>query len=136
MLKYLPLMGGVLILFVFIPQVIGDQPHLWPVILLDMAFPFLIAILLMVLFFSMKNKLKYVLIGKSKLIIKNNGQETEYNWLDVETISLNRIFGLYKLKIKNEDAVYFTPYGMTTWLTGDNSDMGVIINKMKKELQI
>ena len=135
-MKYLPLMGGLLILFGFIPRVIGDRPDLWPDILLDMVFPLLIAILLLILFFKMKDKLKYVAIGKSKVIIKKNGQEIEYNWLDVETINLNRFFGLYKLKIRNEDAVYFTPYGMTTWLTGDNSDMGVIINKMKSELQI
>lgn len=136
MMKYLPLMSGLLILFGFIPKVIGDYPDSYPDILLDMAFPFLIAILLLVLFFSIKDKLKYVAIGKSKVIIKKNGQEIEYNWLDVETINLNRFYGLYKLKIKNEDVVYFTPYGMTTWLTGDNSDMGVIINKMKRELQI
>lgn len=125
-------MGGLLMLFGFFPQVISDHPDLW----LDMLFPFLFTVLLLVLFFNMKNKLKYVAIGKSKLIIKKNGQEIEYNWLDVEKINLNRFFGLYRLKVKNEDVVYFTPYGMTTWLTGDNSDMGVIINKMKKELQI
>lgn len=129
-------MCALIILLGFIPQVIDDHPDLWPDILLGMAFPFLIAILLLALFFNMKDKLKYVAIGKSKVIIRKDGREIEHNWLDVEAINLNRFLGLYKLKIKNEDAVYFTPYGRTTWLTGDDSDMGVIIYKMKKELQI
>jgi len=132
-MKYSPLVSGLLLLFGFIPQVIGDNPDYT---LLDIIFPVIIAILFLALFFNIKNKLKYVAIGKSKVIIKKNGQEIEYNWLDVEKIKLNHFFGLYELKIKNEDVVYFTPYGMTTWLTGDNSDMGVIINKMKRELQI
>jgi hypothetical protein len=136
MMKYLPLMGGLIILFGFVPQVISDHPDMWPNILFDMAFPLIISILLFGLFFNTRDKLKYVAIGKSKVIIKKDGQEIEYNWLDVERIKLNRFLGLYKLKIKNEDEIYFTPYGMTTWLTGDDSDMGVIINRMKRELQI
>jgi hypothetical protein len=84
----------------------------------------------------MKDKLKYVAIGKTKLIVKKEGEEVEYSWLDVKSITLNRFWSLYKLKIKDEDEIYFTPFGMTWWLTGDNSDMGVIINKMKRELSI
>ncbi|MDZ7646080.1 MAG: hypothetical protein U5K54_02250 [Cytophagales bacterium] len=132
-MKYSPLVSGLLILFGFIPKVIGDNPDYT---LLDMILPVLIAILFFALFFNIRNKLRYVAIGISKVIIKKKGHEIEYNWLDVEKISLNHFFGLYELKIKNEELVYFTPYGMTTWLTGDSSDMGVIINKMKRELQI
>ena len=136
MIKYSPLAGVLVILFGFIPQVVRDHGYAWPDILVCVAFPITIAILLIILFLYLYNKLRYVAIGKSKIIIRKKGQEVEYNWLDVERLTLNRFFGLYKLTIKNEDAIYFTPYGTTTWLTGDDSDMGVIINKMKSELQI
>jgi hypothetical protein len=38
-----------------------------------------------------KDKLKFVAIGKTKVIIKKNGMEIEYTWLDVEEITLNRL---------------------------------------------
>jgi hypothetical protein len=88
------------------------------------------------IFILLKDKLKFVIIGKSAVIVKVDGKEKEYRWLDVEQINLNRFFGVYKMKIKNEDVIYFTAYGFVSWLFGDLSDMGEIINKMKRELDI
>ncbi|MBX2968669.1 MAG: hypothetical protein KF803_04815 [Cyclobacteriaceae bacterium] len=136
MFKYGPLAFGLLILFGLIPLIISDHSEEWPAILLGLIIPFVISVLLFILFFWIKDKLKYVAIGKTKLIVKKGGEEIEYSWLDVESISLDRFWGLYELKLKNENIIYFTPYGTVWWLTGDNSDMGAIINKMKKELQL
>ena len=135
-LKYSPLIV-VLVVIVFIRELINSsRADSWPEMLPVTILLVLVGSLMFVLYFKIKDKLRYVAIGKSRLIINRNGKEIEYTWLDVESIELNRFFRLYKLKIKNEDVVYFTPYGLTTWLTGDESDMGVIINKMKNELQI
>ena len=136
MLKYGPAAVALLLLFGLIPRLIiqhsGDTLEL----LSGISFPGAIVIGLFVLFVKAFEKLKYVAIGKAKVIVKVRGKEAEYTWLDVEEISLNRFLALYRLKMKNEEVFYFTPYGSTTWLTGDDSDMGVIIQKMKNELQI
>jgi hypothetical protein len=136
MFKYGPLLVALLLLFGFIPQVIRDHPQDWPEIQLDLTLPLIISLLLLAIFLKIKNWFKYVAIGRTKIIIKKKGQEYEHTWLDVEWITLNRFLGLYELKIKNEDKIYFTPYGRVSWLTGDESDMGVIITKMKHELSI
>lgn len=83
-----------------------------------------------------KDKWKIVAIGRSKIVIDDNKGETEYGWLDVEYISLNRVPKFYTLKLKGRDEILFTPYGFVNIITGDESDMGVIINKMKRELSI
>jgi hypothetical protein len=134
--KYGPLVFGLVILFGLIPKVLADVQDISSELLIALTFPLIISGLLIAIFFNVKDKLKYVAISKMKVIIKRHGQEIEYSWLDVERIELNRFWGLYYLKLKNEDEFYFTPYGLTTWLTGDNSEMGAIIDKMKKELQI
>ncbi|MEQ8534676.1 MAG: hypothetical protein RIB86_22680 [Imperialibacter sp.] len=75
-------------------------------------------------------------IGKSKILIADHRKEYEYTWLDVEEISLDRFFCIYKLKIKEKPHIYFSSYGAVTWLFGDVSDMGMIIEKMKRELDL
>lgn len=131
-LKYGPLALGLFSLSMIYQVLVSDIPD--PTV-------FLIFIILYSgacfgVFILTKEKLKFVTIGKTLVIVKFDDQAKEYNWLDVEAISLNRFFGVYKLKIKNEDIVYFTAYGIVTWLFGDLSDMGEIINKMKRELDI
>jgi hypothetical protein len=78
-----------------------------------------------------------VAIGKMKIVIEEkNGIDQEYSWLDVEYISLDRILGYYTLKLKNRNEILFTPYGFITIFFGDQSDMGYIIKRMKKDLNI
>jgi hypothetical protein len=123
-------------MFGFIPKKLADAQNITLDLLIASIFPLIISGLLITIFAYVKDKLKYVAISKMKIIVKRHNKEIEYSWLDVEIIELNRFWGLYYLKLKNEDEFYFTPYGMTTWLTGDDSEMGTIIDKMKKELNI
>ena len=134
--KYGPLIFGLVITFGFIPKILTDAQNITSDLLIALIFPLIISGLLIAIFVYVKDKLKYVAISKMKIIVKRHNKEIEYSWLDVEIIELNRFWGLYYLKLKNEDELYFTPYGMTTWLTGDESEMGTIIDKMKKELNI
>jgi hypothetical protein len=130
-LKYGPLIMGFFLLYSVI-SALFDHPDLWigslPVVVM--------AILLIIIFFLVKDKLKFVAIGKTNLIVRTKGLEKTYNWLDVEEITLKPTLGIYKLKMKDEASIYFTAYGTVSWLTGDLSDMGVIISKMKSELDI
>jgi hypothetical protein len=131
-LKYLPLFIAIIFLADTVVNIPTNQSNSW----INSIIPVVIAVILIAIFLFVKDKLKYVAIGKIKIIIKKKGKAIEHGWLDVESITLNRFWGLYNLKIKGEAEIYFTAYGLVTWLTGDESDMGVIINKMKKELQI
>jgi hypothetical protein len=106
-------------------------PHVFGAILIPLAF----GVCLYIGTSGFRNRFKYVAIGKDKIIVKKKNGEVEYNWLDVERISLIRVWSLYELKLKGEEKFYFTAYGDTSF-TGDLSDMGVIINKMKRELGI
>ncbi len=135
MKKYGPLLFGLFIPIMTANLVINASVA-WPESVIVVMVPLIVSIVLIYLFFKRRDKLRYVAIGKSKIIIRRDGKEMEYNWLDVESISLDRFLGLYELKMKNEEEIYFTPYGFTTWLTGDDSDMGVIINKNKRDLQL
>jgi hypothetical protein len=92
--------------------------------------------LLFMLFIFTRNRVKFVSIGTTKLVVKEAHGSREYSWLDVESISLDRILGIYTLHLRNAKAIYFPPYGGATWLFGDQSEMGAIISKMKKELDI
>jgi len=130
-LKYSPLFIAIVLIINAISN-IENHSDSW----IFSIIPLVMVVLLITIFFRVKNKLKYVAVGKIKIIVKKNEKEIEYSWLDVESIILNRFWGLYNLKIKGEEEIYFTAYGLVTWLMGDESDMGVIINKMKKELQI
>jgi hypothetical protein len=135
MMKYTPLFMAVSIL-ILILKMIKDEINNGLGVLLEITPLLLLMILFLILFLLATQKLKYVAIGKMEVVIKEHGREVAYNWLSVERISLNRFFRLYKLKIKDQDTIYFTPYGSVTWLFGDDSEMGAIINKMKRDLKI
>jgi hypothetical protein len=93
-------------------------------------------IVLIILFIHFYKILRFVTLGRAEIFIRIKGKDEKFDWMDVEEISLNRFFGLYYLKIKGMDAVYFTPYGGVTWFFGDLSDMGALIDKMKRDLDI
>lgn len=135
-LKYSPLLFAAAISLGVVPSIVREQGGAWPDSLISIVILLLISVLFILLFFLIKDKLRYVAIGKSKLIVRKNRKEFEYNWLDVEYIRLNRFLALYKVKMKSEESFYFTSYGMVTWLMGDNSDMGAIIERMKRELSL
>jgi hypothetical protein len=136
MVKYGPLAIGLLLVLGLIPQLIVYHSGTLAELLTGITVPAIISILFFVLFFHLKDKVKYVAIGKWKIVVRKDGKEVDHSWVDVEEISLNRFTGFYKLKLKNEAELYFPAYGTITWLTGDDSDMGVIIQKMKNELDI
>jgi hypothetical protein len=130
--KYGPLFLGVSN-FTFIYSIIKeDEPNAW-FALISVS---MISVIFFLIFFLMKDKFKFVIIGKTKLIVKEGKHSKEYGWLDVEQISLIYILKLYKLKLKDEDPLYFAAYGFVSLLTGDTSEMGAVIQKMKKELEI
>jgi hypothetical protein len=130
--KYGPLFLG-LSNFTFIYSIAKEgRPNAWfALIAVSM-----ISVIFFLLFFLMKDKFKFVIIGKPKLIVKDGEHSIEYGWLDVEQIKLIHFFKLYKLKLKDEDPLYFATYGFVSLLTGDTSEMGALIEKMKKELAI
>ena len=133
-LKYIPLFFGLFIslngLYLFLTSLKETDINAWSVLT---SFLFLIVGTLGVLTYrELKDKWRIVAISKTKIIIDENKEEKEFNWQDVESISLNRFIGCYKLKIKNRDEIFFTPYGLINPFTGDQSDMGQIINKYKK----
>src|SRR5689334_23484442 len=88
MVKYGPLAFGLLILFGFIPKIISDNPDAWPNILFDMMPLAVISLGMFGVFIALKDKIKFVAIGKTRLIVKEGGKDVEYNWFDVERISL------------------------------------------------
>lgn len=92
------------------------------------------------LFFALHSftykRVRLVTIGNMKIIVKEANGQHEYSWQDVESIVLDRFFGIYTLHLKNKEAIYFPPYEGVTWFFGDQSEMGAIISKMKRELDI
>lgn len=135
-LKYGLLLSAMIMLLIVIPYAILTVETDWYDLVLLLLILSLLDLILFVFFFKYTSKLKYVAIGRIRLIVEEDGQEIEYSWLDVEQITLYRFWKIYKLKLKEKEEIYFTPYGVVTLLTGDESDMGVIINKMKRELSI
>lgn len=88
-------------------------------------------------YFGFTKRFRRVAVGRMKLMISENKIETEYSWLDVEFIHLNRFQGYYELKIKDkDDSIYFLPYGFVGPLMGDTSEMGDYIRKAKKDYNI
>lgn len=131
-LKYGPLFFSVLV-FSNIYSIIASKDSNY---LVGLSFVGIVSGLLLLLFIFTKNRIKFVSIGKTKLVVKQNNEQREYSWLDVESIVLDRVFGVYTLHLKNEKPIYFPTYEGTTWFFGDQSEMGAIIAKMKKELDI
>ena len=129
--KYAPLIIG-LIIISFLKEIYDKGKSNTPEILLILVF----SSLFLLIFFLLKDKYRNICIGRNKITIDENKTETEYGWLDVESINLDRFLGLYHLKLKGRETILFTSYGTVTWLTGDTSEMGQIIEKMKSELDI
>lgn len=101
----------------------------------------LAGILTFLLFILFKDKLKRVAISRTKILIIEAGRETEYHWTDVEYIRISGFMSLYKIKLTRFPAAcYFLPYGKILSIAGifteDLSEMGVIIRKMKNELDL
>jgi len=100
----------------------------------------IIGVILIVLFFSIKDKFAVVEIGNQIITIKHNGDVKTFQWLEIESISqFQFIFPpLYSLKIKdqtiwfNTEPKFISVGGYTT----DNSEMGNLIRKKKRELDI
>lgn len=100
----------------------------------------IIGVILIVLFFSIKDKFAVVEIGNQTITIKHNGDVKTFQWLEIESISqFQFIFPpLYSLKIKdqtiwfNTELKFISVGGYTT----DNSEMGNLIRKKKRELDI
>lgn len=101
----------------------------------------LAGILVFLLFILVKDRLKRVAISRAKILIIERNRETEYHWTDVEYIRMSGLMSLYKIKLTCfPEAFYFLPYGKILSIGGifaeDLSEMGVIIRKMKNELDL
>src|SRR5688572_12994772 len=101
----------------------------------------LTGVLVFLVFILFKDRLKRIAISRTKILIIEANRETEYEWTDVEYIRLSRFMSLYKIKFKCfSSSFYFLPYGTILSfggiLTEDLSEMGVIIRKMKNELEL
>jgi hypothetical protein len=100
----------------------------------------IIGVTLIVLFFLTKDKFAVVEIGNQTITIKHNGDVKTFQWLEIESISqFQFIFPpLYSLKIKdqtiwfNTEPKFISVGGYTT----ENSEMGNLIRKKKRELDI
>lgn len=100
----------------------------------------IIGVTLIVLFFLTKDKFAVVEIGNQTITIKHNGDVKTFQWLEIESISqFQFIFPpLYSLKIKdqtiwfNTEPKFISVGGYTT----DTSEMGNLIRKKKRELDI
>lgn len=88
------------------------------------------------IFFKLKPKWKIVALNRWKIVVDEDHGEQEYTWLEVEAISLNRLLAFYTLRFKNGREIFFKPYGLINIFTGDTSEMGVIINKTKRDLSL
>jgi len=131
-LKYSPLIIGLLLPLNIFSLIRTDNPEWW----VDLILFVIVSIICLIIFLLVKDKLKLVAISRKKIVIEIGGMEKDYEWIVVEEISLNRFWGVYKLKVPDQDAFYFTAYGFVSWLGGDMSEVGDIINKKKRELNI
>ena len=131
-LKYGPLLIGLLITTNIFSLIKSDNPEWW----VDLILMIIVAAICVIIFLLVKDKLKLVAISGKKIVIEMDGMEKDYEWPVVEEINLNRFWGLYKLKVPDQDAFYFTAYGFVSWMGGDISEMGDIIVKKKRELNI
>ncbi|MEQ8811259.1 MAG: hypothetical protein RIE59_19465 [Imperialibacter sp.] len=131
-LQFFPMLIGLSILIQTLRSVIPD----FSLSITQLCLGLFSSVLFITITLVIWRKFKIVCIGKSKILIADHRKEYEYTWLDVEEISLDRFFGIYKLKIREKPHIYFSSYGAVTWLFGDVSDMGMIIEKMKRELDL
>ncbi|WP_192347369.1 hypothetical protein [Algoriphagus sp. Y33] len=100
----------------------------------------IIGVILIVLFFSIKEKFAVVEVGNQTITIKQNGEEKIFEWLAIDSISqFHFIFPpLYSLKIKDKTVWFNTEpkYTSVGGYTTDHSEMGNLIRKKKRELGI
>jgi hypothetical protein len=97
----------------------------------------IIGVILIVLFFLIKDKFAVVEIGNQTITIKHNGDVKTFQWLEIESISqFQFIFPpLYSLKIKDQ-TIWFNTEPKFISVGGDTSEMGNLIRKKKRELDI
>lgn len=129
--KYSPLGFGLSFIGMTIKGVFSDSVDLFEILIF-----LIIALIFLILFLSLKDKYRIVAISRGRIIVSENKSEMEYSWMDVESIRLIHFIGIYILKLKRREVIYFTPYGFTSLLFGDSSEMGQIISKKKKDLGI
>lgn len=133
--KYLPLVvGSFLFGSAVYPLVAQEQPFS------DYFQISLIALLFSIgafyVFYRQRPKWKIVALNRMRIVVGTGKAEKEYSWLEVDSISLSRLMSIYTLHMKNGDEILFTAYGRTNLFTGDTSEMGDIINKMKRDLNL
>lgn len=102
----------------------------------------LLGILAFLVFLVVRNKFVVVEMGNQTIKNKTNGQDKSISWLDVEEVKLIQFLypPLYKLKVKGEDnTIWFNTepnYISISGFVRDTSEMGRLISKKKRELEI
>lgn len=100
----------------------------------------LIGLLLVLVFFVIKDKFAIVELRNQTITIKQNGEERTLNWLEVDSVSQIQFIQppLYKLKTKeSEETIWFNTepkFVSINGFTSDLSEMGDLIAKKKREL--
>jgi hypothetical protein len=100
----------------------------------------LIGLILVLVFFVIKDKFAIVELRNQTITIKQNGEERTLNWLDVVSVSQIQFIQppLYKLKTKDsEETIWFNTepkFVSINGFTSDLSEMGDLIAKKKREL--
>lgn len=88
-------------------------------------------------FVRLKPKWKIVALNRMKIVVGIGKDEKEYSWLDVKSIDFNGLTSVYTLNLKTGQEIYFTAYRKVLFFWAeDTSEMGAIINKMKRDLSI
>lgn len=89
------------------------------------------------LFVRLKPKWKIVALNRMRIVVGVGKDEKEYSWLDVKSIDFNGLTNVYTLNLKTGQEIYFTAYRKVLFFWAeDTSEMGAIINKMKRDLSI
>lgn len=128
--------SGLLFVLTIRPFFTSDRVELSVQFLLMTLIPLIFSGFALYIFLRQKSKWKIVALNRLRIVVGTGKAEKEYSWSDVESISLSRMLGIYTLHIKNGEEILFSAYGQTNVFTGDTSEMGVIINKMKRDLSL
>jgi hypothetical protein len=100
----------------------------------------LIGLILVLVFFVIKDKFAIVELRNQTITIKQNGEERTLNWLDVDSVLQIQFIQppLYKLKTKDsEETIWFNTepkFVSVNGFTSGLSEMGDLITKKKREL--
>lgn len=99
-----------------------------------------LGMLFFTLFLLINGKIKRVAVGKNKIVVIEGDRNMRFDWPEVKSLRLIPYFNVYKLKIRGKRPIYFFPsksvdaaYGL---MPRDNSKMGEIVDKRKKEFNI